>query len=174
MGLPARKIESDAPRARAARPVAVANGPARKTRPCNGTTAARRTFRRFAFLTVVVCALGLGRVWLSVQAAEASIEAGELRGMIKTERYKGDMLEVQQSALSSPSRIRAIAGATMDMASGADVTYLDLAPATQDVAAGGRTDRVSKLESAMSDVLSLAAGEAHVLLVGDVGLASAR
>lgn len=172
MGLPARKIEHSAPRVRVARPVP--NRGTARAGSCNGTVAARRTFRRFAFLTVVICVLGLGRVWLSVQAAEASIEAGELRGKIKTERYKGDMLEVQQSALSSPSRIRAIAGATMDMAAGAEVTYLDLEPMVNDVAVEQSRRKESKLGDAVTDVLSLAAGEAHVLLVGDVGLASAR
>lgn len=175
MGVPARKMTAEPQRARTQRPALKAvtgrTGPSKRR---NGSAAdVQRTFRAFVVITAVVCLLGLGRVWLSVQAAEASLEAGELRGLIKTERYKGDMLEVQQSALSSPSRIRAIAGATMNMQSAGEVTYIDLEP-TQARAPRSAAKDSSAFERTLTDVLSLAAGEAQVLLVGDVGLASAR
>lgn len=170
MGLPARKIDAPTPLSPANK--RVAKRPAASRRSCP-EAAARRIFRSFVLLIVVFCALGLGRVWLSVQAAEASLEAAQLRGLIKTERYRGDMLEVQQSALSSPSRIRAIAGATMDMASSGEATYVRLESPERDVEVA-KSDAPSALQRALTDVLSLAAGEAQVMLVGDVGLASAR
>lgn len=147
----------------------VTQRPTRARRTCDAT---RRTFRTFVVVTCVIAALGLVRVWLSVQAAEASLEAGQLREDIKKERYRGDMLEIQQSALSSPSRIRALASATMDMVSVRRVSYLDL-PAESVVRVRQERDS-SAIVRALEDAASLAAGEAQVLLVGDVGLASAR
>lgn len=174
MGVPAQRIDVT-PKARKARPrLKVAKSPAPpRRRACDQTAAARRAFSTFVVLTLVVCVLGMGRVWLSVQAAQASLDAGEIMQEIKAERYRGDMLEIQQSALSSPSRIRAIAGATMDMTIAGDITYIDLPP-EKAVASKVATRRENGLPKALGDVLSLAAGEAQVLLVGDVGLASAR
>jgi len=138
--------------------------------------AARRNFRLFATLMTVVAALGVARVSLSVAATEASIEAARLRADIKNERYEGDMLEVRQSALGSPHRIQTIAGEAMDMAPARSITYLDL---TRDARPGRKApnntpDRPSGLQRTLANVLDLTAGEAQVLLVGDVGLASAR
>ena len=63
---------------------------------------------------------------LAVQATETSFDAGILREDIKAERLYGDLLEVDKSALTTPSRIEAIAGSTMRMADAADVDYLAL------------------------------------------------
>lgn len=173
MGVPARKMDVESPRGTRPRVSVVKTRPASRRRPCDPTVVARRNFVTFATLTVVICVFGLGRVWLSVQAAEASLESGRLRDQIKTERYRGDMLEVQQSALSSPSRIRALAGATMDMEPIGKVTYVDL-PAESARTKSATPTGATAFERAVGDVLALAAGEAHVLLIGDVGLASAR
>jgi hypothetical protein len=137
--------------------------------------AARHLFTVFAAAVVIVSLLGMGRVWLSVQAAEASIKANELRSHIKSERYQGDMLEVRQSALGSPSRIRAIAGTAMRMTSSRKVTYLrlDEAPA----AAGTttcRSTRRSVARGTLSHMMDLTAGEAQVLLVGSIGLGRSK
>jgi len=101
--------------------------------------------------------------------------ASTLRGDIKTERYEGDMLEVRQSALGSPSRIRAIAGEAMGMAPARKVTYLDMAPtdAGRAPVLADSTQR-SALERVIAGMMNLSAGEAQVLLVGDVGLASSK
>ncbi len=138
--------------------------------------AAREVFVLFAIVVGVVALLGVGRVWLSVQAAQASIDASELRREIKQERYRGDMLEIQQSALATPSRIQAIAGTTMGMAPATTVSYLDIrgdgpttAPVDADVAASQR-----KSDDLLVRVMDVAAGEAQVLLVGDVGLVSSQ
>lgn len=137
---------------------------------------AQQNFRLFVVVVAVVAVLGVGRVWLSVLAAEASLEANQLRRDIKNERYVGDMLEIQQSALSSPSRIRAIASAAFDMAPAEDVTYIDIRKPSQAQNASVSTApaRTRKKTGVIADVLALTAGEAQVLLVGDVGLAAAR
>lgn len=132
----------------------------------------------FAVVVVLVAVLGLGRVWLSVQAAQASIDSAKLRRDIKLEQYQGDMLEVQESALATPSRIQAIAGGTMGMAPAATVSYLDLRePAASNpvVAPASPPSRSNAgLSGALAKAMEVAASEAHVLLVGDVGLASSR
>jgi cell division protein FtsL len=153
------------------------------------TTARKQTARRtnaavlqnfvfFAVVVVLVATLGLGRVWLSVQAAQASIDSGKLRRDIKLEQYQGDMLEVQQSALATPSRIQAIAGGTMGMAPAASVSYLDLrGDSTPDPAGTLASAKIvpnSGLSGAFAQAMEVAASEARVLLVGDVGLASSR
>jgi len=177
MGLPALRHEAKARKApshlRVVRP-APRRGSKADTRA--QMLAARRNFRLFATLMTVVAALGVARVSLSVAATEASLEASRLRADIKSERYEGDMLEVRQSALGSPHRIQTIAGKAMDMAPAKSITYLDLTgearPARKspkDTPAGP-----SGLQRTLASVLDLTAGEAQVLLVGDVGLASAR
>jgi len=122
--------------------------------------------------------LGFGRVWLSVQAAQASIDSGKLRRDIKIEQYQGDMLEVQQSALATPSRIQAIAGGTMGMAPAASVSYLDLrgdsAPNPSATLASAKPVPSDGLSGTLAKAMDVAAGEARVLLVGDVGLSSSR
>jgi cell division protein FtsL len=137
---------------------------------------ARRNFRLFATLMAVIAALGIARVSLSVAATEASLEAARLRADIKSERYEGDMLEVRRSALGSPHRIQTIAGKAMDMAPAKSISYLDL---TKAVSSGPKQPSISSarpsgLQRTLASVLDLTAGEAQVLLVGDVGLASAR
>ena len=129
----------------------------------------------FAVAIGVIATLGVGRVWLSVQATQASIDSTKLRQEIKNERYRGDLLEVQQSALATPSRILTIASGTLGMAPAPPAIYLRLtAEQTAQAAplAGGSTAKrgVGIVERAMD----IAAGEAQVLLVGDVGLASSR
>jgi len=145
--------------------------------------AARAKFRLFVVVTALVALLGVGRVWLSVSATTVSLEANELRARIETERYEGDMLEARQSSLGSPSRIRAIAGKAMGMAPAESVSYLDLTkqekkssgdrkPATEVSKASVAGE--SSLQRALGNIMDLTAGEAQVLLVGDVGLASTR
>jgi cell division protein FtsL len=137
-------------------------------------------FQAFVFFAVVVAlvsTLGLGRVWMSVQATQASIDSANLRRDIKLEQYQGDVLEVQQSALATPSRVQAIAEGSMGMAAAKSVSYLDLRdlstsqPARPIVAAAPRAAGVSGV---VATALQAAASEARVLLVGDVGLSSSE
>ncbi len=180
MGLPALQYESHvAPNRRAHLRIVKPKGqPARKRAAARSHASVFQAYVFFAVVVALVSVLGLGRVWLSVQAAQASIDSGNLRREIKLEQYQGDMLEVQESALATPSRIQAIAGGTMGMAPALSVSYLDLRepaspnPATQ--LSSARAVSNAGLPGAFARAMEVAASEAHVLLVGDVGLASSR
>lgn len=184
MGLPALRHEPTRARTRTPRLAVVrpaAKRPSRACSPAARVEAARSSFRTFALLALMVAVLGIGRVWLSVQAAEASMEANRLRTDIKSARYEGDMLEVRQSALGSPSRIRAIAGQAMNMAPARKVTYLDLQAPSGEAAPPGSQNSGSASEpvqagigKVIANVMDLTAGEAQVLLVGDVGISASR
>lgn len=129
-------------------------------------------------MVAVMAVLGMGRVWLSVQAAEASLRSNELRAAIKAARYEGDMLEIRLSALASPSRIQAVAESSLGMAPASGVTYIDIgAPA--DAVADAAPESVvagapARSGGILADAIGLAATEAQILLVGDVGLSTAR
>jgi cell division protein FtsL len=181
MGLPALQHDTHTaaarrPHLRVVRPQPKSSS--RKRRAAQTHAAVLQYFVFFAVVVVLVTVLGLGRVWLSVQAAQASIDSGRLRRDIKLEQYQGDMLEVQESALATPSRIQAIAGATMDMAPAASVSYLDLRGEPASNPAGGLASANpvpnAGLSGAFAQAMEVAASEARVLLVGDVGLASSR
>lgn len=185
MGMPA--LRSDAhvvtvprPRLRVVKPGARISVARSTTKNKQGLSrahsAARDLFRFFGIVVAAIALLGVGRVWLSVQATQASIDSTTLRREIKQERYIGDMLEIQQSALATPSRIQAIAGTTMDMAPATTVSYLDMRGS---VAAQEATAPIEPVASGASPgllarVMDVAAGEAQVLLVGDVGLVSSQ
>lgn len=194
MGLPARKQAASgrthAPRLR------LVKSPAKTKRrtAASEEAVARQNFLTFAVLVVCVALLGIGRIYITVRATEYSNSAAKLRASIKTERYEGEMLEVRQSALGSPSRITAIAGKALNMAPATEVTYLDLAiraskkdprkptSSTKSIRAQARQAQplqaasasVSGFEQLVASVMNLTAGEAQVLLVGDVGVASTR
>jgi cell division protein FtsL len=137
--------------------------------------AAYQAFVFFAVAVAVIALLGVGRVWLSVQATQASIDSTKLRQEIKNERYKGDLLEVQQSALATPSRILSIATGTLGMAPATSVTYLHLANnATAQAVPTAGGAKASHSVGLVERAMDIAAGEAQVLLVGDVGLSSSR
>jgi len=139
----------------------------------------------FAITCVALCALaifGLGRVTLAVQATEASFQADQIREDIKAERLTGQLLEVDKSALTTPSRIEAIAGSSMKMAEADDVCYLALPEAVVgcEEPASGPAPAISEISTSAQDggvlraLMDMAAEEAQVLLVGDVGLSSPR
>jgi cell division protein FtsL len=176
LGLPAVRQESHTaaarPHLRVVRPV---RKPVASKRRRVSHAAAYQVYVFFAVAVAVIAILGVSRVWLSVQATQASIDSTNLRQAIKSERYQGDLLEVQQSALATPSRILEIATGTLGMAPATSVTYLRLTAdeiAQAPPADGGSAPKreVGIVERAMD----IAAGESQVLLVGDVGLASSR
>jgi cell division protein FtsL len=150
----------------------------------------------------VLTVMGIGRVMLTAKAAEASIDAGRLRADIKVERYAGDSLEADRSALATPSRIESIAGESLKMGQAPSVDYLELPPVPGEAAPDSVVTRADSPElplesgitaasaeaptaqastmgsgrvaTVVASVMELAAGEAHVLLLGDVGLATSR
>ncbi len=144
-------------------------------------------FRGVLLAMMSLAVFGLGRVAIAAKAAEASIDAGRLKSVIKQERLVSDELEVDKSALSSPSRIGSIAESTMSMSEAKSVRYLAIPPQADErpddatVSSRGPSDttasgggRGGSLADAIAAAMRMAAGEAQLLLVGDVGLASSR
>jgi cell division protein FtsL len=131
------------------------------------------------FRVVVTCLLvlavaGVLRVSLAVQAAEAAVDASALREQVRAEKLESRVLEADRSVLASPSRIEVLACETLNMDRPAEVCYIEL-PATSPSRASSavaRSDRQGP--SVMATLMDLAAGEAQVLLVGDMGLGTAR
>lgn len=212
MGMPARRIEADpfarrtpqlrlvttppaaAPVRTRTRTAAPAKAAPRSTAPrVSASTRVRlrqdeaRAKAAFsAFVVVLVCAFVLGgaRVTLISRAAQASITEGSVQASIKAQRAEADKLEVDRSALSTPSRIAGIAASSMDMGEPRSVRYISLkngtpvaadAPDASDVALAAdtavSTDVFGRLFGAVMD---LSAGEAQSLLVGDLGLAGSH
>ena len=81
---------------------------------------------------------------------------------IKAARYEGDMLEIQQSALATPSRIQAEAVGSMGMAPATEVTYLRL-----EQGASGQTQVAEA-------VTVTAAATPAVTAAGTVGMVTSR
>jgi cell division protein FtsL len=172
---PASAMKKKATQAAAPKGVAASAKSRARTRAAEARAKAAFT----AFLAVFVFAVVLGgaRVTLVVQAAEAAVVESRVAAAMKAQRAEVDQLEVDKSALSTPSRIAGIAAASMDMGEPESVRYLSVpeaAPQTHagaGVAASGSTDVVSQVFGA---VMELSAGEAQSLLVGDLGLAGSR
>ena len=180
MGLPALRHESPFPPAHRPhlRVVKPETGVGTCRRPRTSKSAsAYQGFVFFAVVVVLVSGLGLGRVWLSVQATQASIDSARLQRDIKLEQYQGDVLEVQQSALATPSRVQALAEGTMGMTTPSSVSYLDLRQLPARTAGSGAptfAPHASGVSATVATALQAAASEARVLLVGDVGLSSSQ
>lgn len=176
MGLPAEKLEprqrKETPKLRLVR--GAGKAPAKRIRPA--VSPAAELFRAFCLLFGLLAVLAVGRVWLSAQAAEASIASGHLRQQIKAERFAGDMLEIQASQLAAPSRVEQIAGKSLGMTAPRQVCYINVGTSAKPShAATASPERGGTgLKGVVSSAMNLAAGEAQVLLVGDVGLASAQ
>jgi len=183
--LPARVL----PRLRIV-PPSSARKKTRSSSPAVRAAAASAAYDAFVAVCIVSCVLALaaaGRVWLSAEAAEASIASSRLRQEIKVARFEGDMLEVQESRLGAPGRIEKNARA-IGMERPRTVCYIDLrgAPAPKAPAPGpdsakspesGRQSVASHstgLGALIDSAVGVAAGEARVLLVGDVGLQATR
>lgn len=150
---------------------------------------ARRRMTAFHAVMAVLLLLslaGLTRVSLSAKCAEAVVDAGQLRSEIRTALQEADQLEVAKHSLSDPSRVDNIAATSMGMIVSQDVCYLALPGADAPdeecepaVIAEASPVEVTEPESAglspiLETVMDMAAGEAQVLLVGDIGLASER
>ena len=179
MGLPALKQE---PRPVARRPhlrvvtsatKTTARKPSASRQRARG--AAYQAFVFFGVVVAVIAVLGAGRVWMSVQAAQASIECGKLQTAIKAARYEGDMLEIQASALSTPSRVQGVAQGQLGMGPATSVSYLKIAPdSSAPVVLAETVPQESERPAVLERLVGVAAAEARILLVGDVGLASSK
>jgi len=183
MGLPARRIEAEPfrrslyvvpePPARAPRRASASS----RSRVRAEEARARSIFAIFVTLMVAVVLIGGVRVAFIARAAEASLSESRVQAAIRAERAVRDKLEVERSSLSSPSRIADIAEATMEMGEPKSVRYVTMdtgASNAQGTAAGAISAAAGPVERIFGAVMTLSAGEAQSLLVGDLGLAGSR
>jgi hypothetical protein len=158
---------------------------ASRTQACHSARC-RDTFRTFVVIAVLFSGLGVARVALASRAAALSIESGRVSAKIKEVRFEGHSLEIKISQLATPSRIRVAAGTKMKMAPATGIWYMTIPgsggrrPVGHKPAATGSADknvssaRAKTSGSLLSSIMHTAAGEAQVLLLGDVGLSSSR
>lgn len=139
----------------------------------------RARFRVWSAVLFLVTGVALVRVACAAGAVEASIDAARIRERIHVERLASDRLQADMSTLMAPSRIRRIAGDTLKMREAARVRFitvpdLDRSPASLVAAKPRAVEGRSRPARLVSTIMDMAAGEAQVLLLGDVGLASAK
>jgi cell division protein FtsL len=184
MGLPARRLDApQQPIRRTHLHLVPAPASVRSSRAASRTAAradearARTAFTAFVAVLAFVIVLGGARVTLITKAAESSLSEGTVQASIKAQRAEADQLEVDRSALSTPSRIAGIAASTMKMGEPRSVRYISM-PSTAGGSAASGTSVVAQSASALGNVfgavMHLSAGEAQSLLVGDLGLAGSR
>jgi len=177
MGAAARKYaESD--RASVARPhlrLAVA-APRRASVKSPRTRAAvsGALFRICCVAMIALAAVGLVRIALAVQATEAAIDAVKIQQDIRAEELQSKSLEADASALAAPSRVAAIADSALNMTEAGSVSYISIPASEKD---SGETLAAESSDSGglgalLTSMMDVAAGEAQVLLVGDVGLSA--
>ncbi len=190
VGMAARRIDRQpaevAPRLRV-----VSN---HKSRPVARTRAVRSSVQRALVVAVTVLMLAGGaRVTIAAQATEAGYRAWELKSQVEAERKTARSLAVDVGALSTPSRIEALASETLNMSRPASVSHIVLPSGGESVAAvadtagqpaaadqpdvtapSGEPMLASAGTALVATLLDLAAREAQVLLVGDMGLGAGR
>lgn len=131
-------------------------------------------FRVVCLCLAVIAFAGVMRVSLAASAAEASIDAWKLRADVKAERLVTRTLEADRSALAAPSRIETIASQTLNMTKPTQVSYLQLPAGTAEADSAPAAEEKPAGDGVLATLVDLAAGEAQVMLVGDVGLGSNR
>lgn len=187
MGAAARKLAHSAAPARPVLRLVPARSPRARARARAKAGAA--VFRISAVCLLILASAGVARVALAAQAAEAAIDAWEVKSELKAERTATRSLEADRSSLVAPSRIEVLACETLNMSSPVEVCYLELsAPVTEAAQpehdaptldqvpqnADTGTDARTGVAGMLATLVDLAAGEAQVLLVGDMGLGTAR
>lgn len=177
MGAAARKTAPVQTRQHARPSLTLLPGGRRHTR-ARAHASASHTFRLVVACMSVLALAGLVRVSLAAGAAEGAVDAWNLRSQVKAERLITRALESDKSYLAAPSRVEAVACETLNMCAPTEVAHLDLAQdaAAPDAAAAesvsGGADVPDRIGTVLSTMLDLAAGEAQVLVVGDMGLGS--
>jgi cell division protein FtsL len=142
--------------------------------------AARARVAFWAFMCVLCVSVTLGGVRVAViaQATRISLSESRLQAAIQAQRFESAQLEVDHSALSSPSRIAGIAASKMKMDAPAPVRYIRLPKVPGAGSSPSRSARSSANgagdESVLSSLVRISAGQAQSLLVGDLGLAGSR
>jgi cell division protein FtsL len=132
-------------------------------------------FRVCCTAMIVLAVVGLMRITFAVQATEAAIDAVQIQQDIRAEELQSKSLEADASALNAPSRVAAIADTALNMTEAGQVSYVTVSAAetTRDDATASHASGTSGgLGAILSSMMDVAAGEAQVLLVGDVGLSA--
>ena len=176
MAVAARKLDHGRPVVKRPALRLVTASPKRGGRPRCRTRAKQSSlaFQVVCAAMVLLACVGLLRIALAVQAAEDAIDTMSLQESIKAEELASKSLEADCSALTAPSRIQALADATLNMTKAGSVRYITLADEDQIPGEKAESADSGMLAAALSTVMDLAAGEAQVLLVGDMGLATGR
>ena len=134
MAVAARRVEGKQKTSRRESFTVVDGGRSRRRAPMNSAT-----IRNLMWTTVAVILLfmlaGLGRVWMSSEATQASLDSQRLKGELAEATKKGDALEVEYAFNSRTERISAIAREAMAMGPAGEVSYMDLAPPVSEVVA---------------------------------------
>lgn len=185
MAQAARRIETQRSAPRVARlrlvetPPAprVPGRPSARSRARGAEARARSIFTVFTVAFLCLVALGGVRLVLTTQAAEYALSENMRLDEIKQQRVAVDQLEIDRSALSTPSRIADIAASTMAMGEPRSVNYIaasDVEPSNASVSDAETSSEPGVLARVVEAVVDLSAGEAQSLLVGDLGLAGSR
>lgn len=204
MGLAARQLADDRPKALPKPRLRVVPSDRSTRRTVAARREADRRNRDLFIIVsafmVIVAILGVGRITIMAKAAEVTFETARLSAAIREEQIETEALELLRSSLVSPSRIESIAVGSMNMIRAEEVsffamplpdcpTYLASLESVADSSEGGGAavgagvatgDSVDVAERqgvgarVLGSVMELAAGEAHALLLGDVGLVSMR
>lgn len=170
MGAAAHRLTGSAVPVRPALRLVPGTGPRPRR---SASVQARGVFRVTAVCLLVIAVAGTLRVSLAASAAEATIEAWRLRAEVKAERLTERTLEADRSALAAPSRIEAVASQTLNMMRPVQVSYLQL-PQAQTLPSESTGEQEPPGGGLLSALVGLAAEEAQVMLIGDVGLGSLR
>lgn len=134
-GAPARAFDGSAARAfdvlpeRAAQNeprIRVVTGSGPQNAPATLSPSVHMLARVAIAVFVALALIGVARVYLSSATVTASVTAKELSSKIDSARAEGNQLEVAQSSLSNPARVKSEANA-MGMAAPAETTVITLA-----------------------------------------------
>ncbi|MCI2241734.1 cell division protein FtsL [Adlercreutzia faecimuris] len=105
--------------------VSVVRGQGADARAREGASAIVIAARAIACVVVVLAILGFVRVTLSSATVATALETQKLSSQIDVARSEGSALEVRQSSLANPTRIRVVAS-SLGMAAPASTTAIDL------------------------------------------------
>lgn len=152
----------------------------RRVAPRRSSAAVLR--RALAVSFAILALSGVVRITLATQATEANLNAWALRSQLDAEEQTTRDLEADVSALADPARIEQLASETLKMGRPDQVSYITIAgtaaaPAGVENATGAAANVASGTSGSddlVATLLDLAACEAQVMLVGDMGLGSGQ
>ncbi|MCI8469624.1 MAG: cell division protein FtsL [Eggerthellaceae bacterium] len=105
--------------------VSVVRGQGADARARQSASSVVTVARAIACVVVVLALLGFVRVTLSSATVATALESQQISSQIDTARSEGSSLEVQQSSLANPTRIRIVAS-SLGMAAPAATATIDL------------------------------------------------